>query len=92
MYATVFRKFSRKIQIKKYSTGNEEWIESETATIKSDYVLHNEHFIGSLADKTNATPKNEQYFYFSLTLKDTEIFPKLNSQLFLPYALLKSIF
>ena len=51
-----------------------------------------EHFIGSLADKTNATPKNEQYFYFSLTLKDTEIFPKLNSQLFLPYALLKSIF
>ena len=27
--------------IKKYSTGNEEWIEFETATITSDYVLHN---------------------------------------------------
>ena len=26
---------------KKYSTGNEEWIESETATITSHYVLHN---------------------------------------------------
>ena len=26
---------------KKYSTGNEEWIEFETATITSDYVLHN---------------------------------------------------
>ena len=28
---------------KKYSTGNEELIEFETATITSDYVLHN-HF------------------------------------------------
>ena len=27
--------------VKKYSTGNEEWIEFETATITSDYVLHN---------------------------------------------------
>ena len=27
--------------IKKYSTGNEEWIDFETATITSDYVLHN---------------------------------------------------
>ena len=26
---------------KNYSTGNEEWIEFETATITSDYVLHN---------------------------------------------------
>ena len=26
---------------KKYPTGNEEWIEFETATITSDYVLHN---------------------------------------------------
>ena len=42
------------------------------------YVLHNhEHFISSLADKTNAPRKNERYFYSSLTLKDTEIFPKL---------------
>ena len=27
--------------IKKYSTGNEEWTDFETATITSDYVLHN---------------------------------------------------
>ena len=26
---------------KKYSTGNEEWIESETATITTDYAVHN---------------------------------------------------
>ena len=26
---------------KKYSIGNEEWIEFETATITSDYVVHN---------------------------------------------------
>ena len=26
---------------KKYSTGNEEWIEFDSATITSDYVLHN---------------------------------------------------
>ena len=26
---------------KKYSTGNGEWIEFETATITSDYVVHN---------------------------------------------------
>ena len=38
-FLTVFRKFSRKIQIKKYSWGNEEWIDSETATSTSDYVL-----------------------------------------------------
>ena len=35
---TVFRKFSRKKILKKYS---EEWIEFETATITSDYVVHN---------------------------------------------------
>ena len=38
-FFTVFRKFSRKIQINKFSSGNEEWIESETATITSHYVL-----------------------------------------------------
>ena len=27
--------------IRKYSTENEEWIDFETATITSDYVLHN---------------------------------------------------
>ena len=26
---------------KKYSTGNEEWIEFETALMQRDYVLHN---------------------------------------------------
>ena len=36
-----FSKFLRKILQKKYSTGNEEWIDFETATITSDYVLHN---------------------------------------------------
>ena len=35
-----FESFRGKI-CKIYSTGNEEWIESETATITSDYVLHN---------------------------------------------------
>ena len=40
-------------------------------------TLSLEHFISSLADKTNAPRKNERYFYSSLTLKDTEIFPKL---------------
>ena len=34
-----FEGFLGKIN-RKYSTGNEEWIESETATITSDYVLH----------------------------------------------------
>ena len=64
---------------KKYSTGNEEWIESQKGTIILQvYVLHNhDHFISSLADKTNAPRKNEQYFYFSSPLEDTDIFPKL---------------
>ena len=35
-----FESFGRKIY-KNYFTGNEEWIEFETATITSDYVLHN---------------------------------------------------
>ena len=35
-----FESFCGKIY-KIYSTGNEEWMESETATITSDYVLHN---------------------------------------------------
>ena len=67
-----FESFRGKIN-KKYSTGNEEWIKSETATITSDYL---EHFISSLLDNKNASRKNEQYFYFSLTLKDREIFSK----------------
>ena len=58
-----------------YSTGNEEWIKSETVTITRDYVVL-EHFTSSLANNTNAPRKNEQYFYFSLALKDTEIFAK----------------
>ena len=74
LFNTVFERFRGKIS-KKYSTGNEEWIKSETITITSDYVVL-EHFTSSLADNTNAPRKNEQYFYFSLTLKDTEIFAK----------------
>ena len=35
-----FESFRGKIY-KIYSTGNEEWIESETATITIDYALHN---------------------------------------------------
>ena len=73
-FFTVFRKFSRKNN-KKYSTENEEWIESETATVTSDYVLHNHLSISKAHLQTEQMhpPKNEQYFYFSLTLKDTEI-------------------
>ena len=37
-FFTVFRKFSGKSN-KKYSTGNEEWIKSETASLTGDYVL-----------------------------------------------------
>ena len=41
-------------------------------------IICHEHFISSVADKRMHIPrKNEQCFYFSLTLKDTEIFPKL---------------
>ena len=41
-------------------------------------ITCHEPFISSLADKTNAPPpQNEQYLYFSLTLKNTEVFPKL---------------
>ena len=35
-----FESFRGKIY-KKYSIGNEEWIEFETETITSDYVVHN---------------------------------------------------
>ena len=74
-----FESFRGKIY-KKYSIGNEEWIEFETATITSDYVLHN-HLSISLAQlqtkRMHIPRKKEKYFYFSLTLKDTEIFPKL---------------
>ena len=35
-----FESFRGKIY-KKYSIGNEEWIEFETATITSDYAVHN---------------------------------------------------
>ena len=39
-FFTVFQSFYGKFY-KKYSTGNEEWIEFETATITSDYIVHN---------------------------------------------------
>ena len=35
----IFFTFFSEKYIKKYSTGNEEWIKSEIATITSDYVL-----------------------------------------------------
>ena len=44
---------------------------------KNGLSLRQEHFISSLADKTNAPRKNEQYFYVSSPLEDTDIFPKL---------------
>ena len=41
-FFTVFRKFSRK-NLQKYSIGNEEWVEFETATVITiDYVVHNQ--------------------------------------------------
>ena len=64
-----FESFRGKIY-KKYSIGNEEWIEFETATITSDYVVHN-HL---QTKRMHILRKNKQYFYLSLTLKDTEIF------------------
>ena len=39
-FLQIFESFRGKIY-KTYTTGNEEWIESERATITSDYVLHN---------------------------------------------------
>ena len=36
-----------------------------------------EHFMSSLAEKTNAPRKNEQYCYFSLTVEDRETFARL---------------
>ena len=39
-YSFSIKRFCGKFY-KKYSTGNEEWIEFDSATITSDYVLHN---------------------------------------------------
>ena len=48
---------------------------SETVTILCDYVIT--CAFHKLTCRQNIPRKNEKYFYFSLTLKDTEIFPKL---------------
>ena len=40
IFLQFFKSFRGKIY-KKHSTGNEGWIESQTATITIDYVLHN---------------------------------------------------
>ena len=40
IFLKFFESFRGKIY-KKYSAGNEVWIESETTTITSDYVVHN---------------------------------------------------
>ena len=48
--------------IKKYSKGNEEWIEFETATITSNYVLHNHLSISQAhlqTKQTSVTQKKE---------------------------------
>ena len=68
-FYSFWRVFAEKY-VKKYSTGNEEWIQ----WLCTPYF---EHFISSLADKTNAPWKNEQYCYYSLTVEDTETFAKL---------------
>ena len=70
-FFTVFRKFSGKSN-KKYSTGNEEWIKSETASLTGDYVLLllPEHFISSLADKTNAFKTENGHHSINLTDDD----------------------
>ena len=61
----------------------EKYLKNILKEIKNGLRLRQQqlHFISSLADKTNASRKNkhgtnEQYFCFSLTLKETEI-PKL---------------
>ena len=75
-FLQIFESFRGKIY-KKYSIGNEEWIEFETAKITRDYIVHN-HLSISYAQlqtkRMHILRKNEQYFYFSFTLKDTEIF------------------
>ena len=40
VFLQFFERFRGEIY-KKYSTGNEEWIEFETALMQRDYVLHN---------------------------------------------------
>ena len=64
-----------------YFTGNEEWIESETVTITCDYVVTWVfHRLTCRQNKCTSPEKknNTLYsFYFSLTLRDTEIFLKL---------------
>ena len=61
-YFLPFFKSFRGKMIKKYSKGNEEWIESETATITSNYVLHNHLSISQAhlqTKQTSVTQKKE---------------------------------
>ena len=44
----------------KYSIGNEEWIEFETATITSDYVVHNHLSISQAPLQTNECTYSEK--------------------------------
>ena len=62
---------------KLYLVIRQNFIKFETASITSDYICttYFKHFISSLVDNTNAPRKNEQYFYFSLTLKDIDVCP-----------------
>ena len=57
---------------KKYSTENEEWMESETATIRSDYVVHNPFISYAHLQSKQVHPKIRTILLFSLTLKDTD--------------------
>ena len=77
-FFTFVRQFSRKNTWKIfYRKWRMDWVWDSNNYKWLCTTLSLEHFISSLADKTNAPRKNERYFYSSLTLKDTEIFPKL---------------
>ena len=53
-------------------------VESETVTVTCDYVVTWAfHKLTCRQNKCTYPEKTEQYFYFSLTLKDAEILPKL---------------
>ena len=80
LFYSFFESFRGKIyKIYIYSTGNEEWIESKTVTITCDYVITWAfHKLTCKQNKCTYTEKtNNILIYFSLTVKDKEIFPKL---------------
>ena len=61
-----------------FPTTRMDWVwDSVNAKWLYMYFIITWAFISSLADKTSSPRKNEQYFYFSLTLRNTEIFSKV---------------